>query len=522
MTFQFSHFTDPETNNLVLQVDDPFELRDLIPESRILDHPEWNISIRWTDENVRALRSKGYAVPRPDHDWPGVYKPWDHQLEMIEFLMKHPRCFNLSEPGIGKTASALWAADLLMKRGKIRKVLILAPLSTLETVWQHDTFSVLMHRTCAIVHGTKDRRELALNADVDLYILNHDGIKIRWLRNALQNRKDIDLVIVDEGSMFRDGSTQKFKILKKLIRPDQRVWWLTGSPCPNEPTDAWSQCRIINPEGVPEFVGHWKTQTMLKVTDFKWAPKRGAQRMVFEAMQPAIRFLKKDCLDLPEVLPPINLKCGLTDLQLKAFKAMQARQRAEIGDREITAVHAADELGKLRQILCGNIRDTETGDYLDLGFGPRLAVLREAIEGSTAKFLVIVPFKGIINRLAEELNKFTKVAVLNGDVPAGRRNKIIHDFKTTDTLDGLLCHPAIMAHGLNLTEADRIIFYAPIFSADQFIQVVERINRSGQQHVMTIVRIAAHFLEWEIYRVLDQRQLNQESILSLYRQVVEA
>ena len=380
-----------------------------------------------------------------------------------------------------------------MNEGKLQKVLILAPLSTLETVWQHDIFSVLMHRTCAIVHGTKERRERALGANVDLYILNHDAIKIRWLRQALAKRKDIGLVIVDEGSMFRDGSTQKFKVLEKLIRPDQLVWWLTGSPCPNEPTDAWSQCRIVNPTGVPEFAGHWKAQTMLKITDFKWAPKRGAQQMVFEAMQPAIRFLKKDCLDLPEVLPPINLKCGLTDLQVKAFKAMQAKQRAEIGDREITAVHAADELGKLRQILTGVCRDTETGDYLDLGFGPRLQVLREAIEGATAKALVIVPFKGVIGRLAEEVAKFTTCAILNGDVPAGRRNRIIHDFKTTDTPHVLLCHARVMAHGLNLTEADRTIFYAPIFSADENIQVIERVNRSGQKNVMTIIRIGATF-----------------------------
>jgi hypothetical protein len=38
---------------------------------------------------------------------------------------------------------------------------------------------------------------------------------------------------------------------------------------------------------------------------------------------------------------------------------------------------------------------------------------------------------------------------------------------------------------------------------------------------MTIVRMAAHPLEWEIYRLLDSRQTGQTSILSLYKTVTE-
>ena len=60
-----------------------------------------------------------------------------------------------------------------------------------------------------------------------------------------------------------------------------------------------------------------------------------------------------------------------------------------------------------------------------------------------------------------------------------------------------------MAHGLNLTEADTTIFYAPIYSHDQYAQVIERFNRTGQTRKMTVVRIAAHSFEWDIYALLD-------------------
>jgi ERCC4-related helicase len=77
-----------------------------------------------------------------------------------------------------------------------------------------------------------------------------------------------------------------------------------------------------------------------------------------------------------------------------------------------------------------------------------------------------------------------------------------------------------MAHGLNLTEADMLIFYAPIFSNDEAMQVIERFNRPGQTRKMTVIRMAAHKLEWDIYKMLDGRQQDQASILDLYEHIV--
>jgi hypothetical protein len=88
--------------------------------------------------------------------------------------------------GTGKTNAALWAADWLMDMGRVSKVLVLSPLSTLDRVWKQDIFDTLMHRKCAIVHGSKDKRAAALDADVDFYIMNHDGLADRGARRDLQ------------------------------------------------------------------------------------------------------------------------------------------------------------------------------------------------------------------------------------------------------------------------------------------------------------------------------------------------
>lgn len=513
------------SNSLLVWADDPFSIRALIPRSKTLVNvPNYNVACQHTPESQKVLENLGYVMPAPptvpalaDYAWPGKHKPLAHQKQMVEFHIKNHRCFNLSEMGTMKTASCLWAADALMQRGKVRRALVLAPLSTLERVWQQEIFDVLMHRRAVIVHGTREKRLASLKLDVDFYILNHDGVKIREVFHALRSRADIDLVIVDEGGMFRNYSSDKYKALIRMLRGDQRVWWLTGTPVPNAPTDAWAQARVINPNGVPAFYGSFRRQTMVQLSTFKWLPRAGSERVAYAALQPAIRFKKGDCIDLPPVTT-INLQAPLSAEQRDAFKVMKAHMTAQVSTERVTAINAADKIGKLRQILCGSVKVDD--DYVGLPHSPRVKTLMEAIDSASAKVLVIVPFKGIIQALSKELSKSYTVGVLNGDVSINVRNKIIQDFKNTPDPHLLLCHPKVMAHGLNLTEADTLIFFAPIYSNDEFQQVIERFNRTGQTRKMTIVRIGAHPLEWAIYGMVDTKRVTQDNVLNLYKNIL--
>lgn len=512
---------DARTESLVLNVPDPFELRDLLPRSKTLPHPAWNFAVHHTVESTKVLRNLGYAVPAPirsQYTWPGRYTPFKHQYAMSEFLTLNRRAFNLSEMGTGKSASTLWAADWLMNTGRVRKALILSPLSTLQSVWQNDIFDVLPHRTAAVLHGDKAKRLKYLGIEADFYILNHDGIKIAELTEAIRKRPDIELLVVDEAGLFRNPSAGKYKALKKLLdaRPDMRLWLMTGTPCPNAPTDAWALARLVSPERVPKFAGSFQRDTMMKVSQFRWVPRHDAYEKAYDAMQPAIRFRKKDCLDLPPVTTR-NMGTTITQAQASVVKQLKDHMVAQAANgSKITAANAADQINKIRQVLCGALKDPTTGIYHPLPHAPRVKTLLEAISMASAKVLVVVPFKGIIRLLEAEISKTHTCAVVNGDVPMRKRTEIFAAFKTQKDPHVLLCHPQVMAHGLNLTEADTLIFYAPIYSNDEVEQVNERFNRAGQTRKMTIIRIGAHPLEWQIYRLTDTRKAAQNSILELY------
>lgn len=503
-------------------------LRDIFPShSRPIDYEGHNIALPLTLDVTRVLRNIGVKAPSPTrylYNWPRPArfdKVFDHQYETVDFLTMHPRCFVLNEMGTSKTASSLWAADYLMHLGRVQRVLIVGKLSTLTTTWLNEIFDVCMHRTAVVLHGTAEKRRTLLAQPVDFYIVNHDGIKV--LEAELLKRMDIDLVIVDEAATFRNADTVLYKTLTRVAK-GRKLWLMTGTPCPSAPTDAWALARLVDPSRVPQYFNAFKRQVMNQVSTYKWAAKPGANEIAYAAMQPAIRFRKADCLTLPP-MTTISKSCDLSADQAKAYHTMKTHMVLESDAGTVTAVNAADRINKLRQILAGAYRQ-EDGSYTVIDHTPRLSVLLESIEEASAKVLVIVPFKGITQVLRDEIQAWhdqrgdgRRVEVVNGDVSKGQRDRIFQDFRDDDGLTELVCHPKVMAHGLTLTQADVIVFYAPIYSTEEYLQVMERINRPGQTRKMTAVRIAANKLELEIYGMLDSRAATQESILQLYRRL---
>lgn len=492
---------------------------------RLIDHEGHNIALPHKLNVVKILRNMGIKAPSPirhHYHWPRparFEKVFDHQYATAEFLTLHNKCFVLNEMGTSKTASTLWAVDYLMQINRVKKVLIVSPLSTLEQVWRNEIFDVCMHRSAVILHGTADRRRERLAMDVDIYIINHSGLKI--LARDIIARKDIDLVVVDEASVYRNADTDQYKVLKQVVAA-KKLWLLTGAPCPNAPTDAWALARLVDPTRVPPYFSQFKKQTMNQVSTYKWVPKVGSHEIAYAALQPAIRFKKADCLTLPPVTFT-SRGCDISPEQKKAYDQMKTHLVTEAKTHNITAANAADKISKLRQILCGAIKDGD-GNYLHYDHAPRLKVLQEVIEQSAAKVLVIVPFKGIVYTLKDELQAWhdtkqdgRRVELVNGDVSLTERNRIFQDFRDDPNLSELVCHPAVMSHGLNMTQADTVVFYAPIYSNDQSGQVMDRINRPGQTRKMTIVRIVANQMEQGIYANLEGKRITQESMLELYR-----
>ena len=473
-------------------------------------------------DEVKVLRNLGIKAPSPIihyYNWPGQFTPFDHQRETAAFLTLNHRCLVLNEIGTGKTQSALWAADYLLKTKKIKKVLILSPLSTLERVWGDGIFTGLVHRKFVVLHGTAEKRLKLLRTDAQFYIVNHDGFPI--IKDEAIGM--FDLVIVDEAAALRNPSTQRFKIFRRWLdyNPDVRLWLMTGTPTPNDPTDAWALAKLVGSPYCTKTYTAFREQVMMKLGQWKFVPRPESVDIVKHILQPAVRYTRDECFDLPETIIQTR-QVELTAEQKKHYTQMlrhfvteMAAERVTGGT--ITAVNEAVKIQKLVQIACG-VAYGDDGQNIMLDCSPRINLVKEVIEEAGEKVILFVPLTGTLHMLEKELSKHWTVDVVNGEVSAGKRNKIFDDFQKQSDPRVLIAHPGTMAHGLTLTSASTIIWYGPINSNEIYVQANGRIERIGKRNVSNVIHIEATDLEHKMYERLRNKQKLQGLLLDLIQQ----
>lgn len=508
---------------IILRSRDPSSIIAAIPNAKSFIHNGKEfLAVRHGVDEVKVLANMGIAVPGPIgyyYAWPGQYAPMSHQKEIAEFLTHNNRAFNLSDIGTGKTLATLWALDYLRSVGIVQRTLVVSPLSTLERTWADELFTHFPNLTYSVVYGSGDKRRKMLSADADVYLVNHDGIKVRGIVDALAKRPDINLIIVDEiAQVGRTAGTERFKALLKILnRQSPRLCWgITGTPTPNAPTDAWAQCRLLVPDRVSPYYNRFKMEVMRKVTQFIWIPKPNANAIVQDAMQPAIRFHRDDCIDLPPCMFETR-SVELTAPQKKAYKDMLIKLTTQVDAGEITAVNEAIKAQKLIQIASGAVygEDGET-HYVDAA--PRLNVVHEIIQEAQTKVIVFVPFVSAVELVAADLReRGHTVEVIYGAVKKTDRDRIFSAFTHDENPKVLVAQPGTMSHGLTLTSASTIIWYAPIASADIYEQANGRIVRISQKHSQLIVNIEGTEIERRYYKRLQDKQKVQGLLLDAIR-----
>ena len=454
-----------------------------------------------------------YKWPRPLG-----FTPFDHQRETASFLTDNSRAFCFNEQGTGKTASVIWAADYLMKAGMIKRVLVVCPLSIMQSAWQNDLFKFAVHRTVDVAYGNAEKRNKIANSTAEFVIINYDGIPA--VAESAIDKKMFDLIVIDEANAYKNVQTKRWKIMRKLITPDTWLWMLTGTPAAQSPVDAYGLGKLCVPQRAPRFFGDFRESVMQAMGPFRWIPRQNAEKIVFEMLQPAIRFEKSQCLDLPEVTF-VNRDAPLTPQQRKYYKELKNQMLMEAAGEEISSVNAAAKMTKLLQISCGSVY-TDSGAVVDFDVSNRLAIVEEVINESSHKVLVFVPYRHTITLLNDYLTKAgIKCEVINGDVQVRNRTNIFKRFQEGADLKVLIIQPQAAAHGLTLTAADTIIWYAPVTSTETYLQANARIDRPGQRNPMTVVHIEGSPVERKLYFMLQNNITNHEKVIDLYKKELD-
>ena len=360
---------------LLLKVRDPHRITQVIPKSKVVedDGKTASVLVNWGLEEAIVLKNLKINAPSPingAYKWPGLHKPFDHQKVTSSFLTMNRKAFCFNEQGTGKTASVIWAADYLMTQGFIKRVLVICPLSIMDAAWRNDLFKFAMHRTVDVAYGKPEKRKDIINGEAEFVVINYDGVEI--VADTVANA-GFDLIVIDEANAYKNPTTKRWKILSKLLQPNTWLWMLTGTPASQSPVDAYGIAKLVNPNNVPKFYGGFRDRVMNKVTMFKWVPKPEANEVVHKALQPAIRFTKEQCLDLPE-MSYVTRNVPLTAQQEKYYELLRRQLIVQAAGEEITTVNAAANLNKLLQLSSGAVY-SDTGEVVQFDASNRLAVM---------------------------------------------------------------------------------------------------------------------------------------------------
>lgn len=494
-------------------------LSNILPEAKPMEHPRLGrmLIIPHTIETTRLARNFGVRVPAPiltQYDWCGD-TPFKTQRTTAAMLTMNTRAFVLSEMGTGKTRAALHALAFMLAEGIIKNALIVAPLSTLSLVWGREILAYFPHLSAGILHGTKARRLKVLGEKHDIYVINHDGVEV--IADEIVGAR-FDAMVIDEIATFRNQRATRWKVLNRVVRNCEYVWGLTGSPTPNEPTDAYAQVKLLNPSRVPAHFSHFKKETMRQITQFIWLPKDDANDKVFEAMQPAVRFKRDDCVELPPV-SYAERKVGMSAEQSDVYKRLMTKLRVSFEAGEVTAANEGVLFSKLLQISAGWVY-TSDKKVIDLNPRPRLDALNEVLDEASSKVIVFAEFIHVAHNIMEDIypKHMGSLSLVTGATPKPIRDRIFSDFQNAKNPRILVAHPKCMAHGLTLTAASTIVWYTPTTSLETYEQACARITRPGQKSKQLIVHLTGSKIEAKLYKRLQQKAGLQGALLELFEE----
>lgn len=405
------------------------------------------------------------------------------------------------------------ALKILKDKGLISKILIIAPLRPMRKVWPDEIkkWADFKDITYTIVHG--GNKEAALAQDVNVYLINPEGIK--WLFDPKRRRPEFDVLILDESTKFKDSSTQRFKALKPHLTSFSRRWILTGTPVPNGLLDLFGQIYILDLGlSLGRFITHYREEYFIPsgYGGYEWKPQSDAFERIVEAISPlTIQMSAEEYIQMPAlVFQSLTVSLPTTSRKLYDELEKDFLVQMESGE-EVIALNAAAAGTKLRQIANGALYiDKSSWKGLHDEKLDALESLLEELNGHSV--LIFYEFRHDAERIASRIGPTPNLSGSTGKA----FDDLVDRFNRGD-ISVLLAHPASAGHGLNLQgNCHHVIWFGIPWNLEYYDQAIARVYRQGQSadHVFVYQIVALATKDEDVVKVLNLKDRNQQTLLS--------
>ena len=444
--------------------------------------------------------------PLPKH-----WKPEPYQDRIVKHLLATPGAAVWARIGAGKTSAALAAFDVMRRRSGYR-MLVVAPKQVARDVWAQEAalWKEFAHLRVALLHGPK--KHVTLREPADVYVINYDGLA--WLaQETVRGWRWPDVLVLDESTKCRNTNTKRFKILRDHVAPRmKRRWALSGKPMPNGEGNLFGQYRLIDGgERLGRYITHFRNQFMYPsgYGGYDWQLLPGAAERIRERVQDIT--IEVSAEDLGKTLPKLvvrDIHVPLPPAAMSVYRKLEDQFVALLKKGEVTAVNAAAQTQKLRQIASGSVFTTHP--EWEAVHDERL----EALDGllGNEPLLLFAEFTHEFKRIKERFPE----AVIFGDASDKRRSEIILEWNAGN-IELLCAHPASAAHGLNLQGGgNTLLWYSLLYDLDLYDQAIGRLQRKGQKAKQVFVHrfIAPGTIDEVMCEALLAKEQGQNAFLA--------
>lgn len=420
-----------------------------------------------------------------------------YQQEVVDLVLDKKRFAVFLGMGMGKTLIALSVAKTLLQQGKIKKTLIIGPLSTVSNTWhtEIEKWAEFEHLTYSICTGNEKQRLVALNADVDCYIINRENVK--WMLD--NGFSKYGFIVVDESSSFKNASSIRFKALKKFT--SRYMILLSGTPSPRSYFDIWSQIYLLDGgkrlgKNFHQFRNrYFKADYM----GFNW--KCTDSGVIIDKIKDiSIFYDSDDQLTLPDKMS-LNTHVGIPMLKYHKYRdEMYLNVRGE----ELTAFNRGVLTNKLLQYCNGAVynEDGKTVHIHDV----KLHALSDIIDNNANENIIVAyNFKSDLCRLTK---RFKDAVVMDNS------NEMIKRWNNGH-IKLLLAHPASSSMGLNLQQGGNVIvWFGLTWNLEHYLQFNARLHRQGQTKPVIVNHIVAkNCMDDKLLYNLNIKDITQQKLL---------
>jgi hypothetical protein len=449
---------------------------------------------------------------------PGGMNLMVHQSEFVESVRAGHRAFLLAdEPGLGKTAEALMAAEV----AGAFPLLVVVP-NVVKTNWLREVNQWLPKRRPTVVHGDG----VELNAFSDVFIVNYDILDrhVGWL-----SKFDFRGMVVDEAHFIKNKESQRSKHVQavaKTIRARLRhplLVALTGTPLINQIEDFRMIWQFLGWIDEKKPLG----DLMSKLEATGLSP--GDPGFFQEARKAVISMgiVRRRKQDVAKDIParriadiPVELD-GEVGRSIRDAEGALVSRLLERYDR-VMATRGNTEPGTVDDDLIRLVATSEVDDTKQDDSGDNVFTLVRKIGGAKAVMAAdytaqlarnvgkVVFFAKHINVLDQAEAHFASVGIkttsIRGNQTTAQRSDAIDAFTNDDQVQVIVCSLLAAGVGVNLQAASNVVLAELSWTSAEQTQAIDRVHRIGQELPVTAWRIvAAQTVDARIAELIDQK-----------------